>query len=270
MEQLMLFRELLSNPGESADVLPPSLDRVQSGDLWQLGAHRLLCGDARVPGDVRRLMQGEIATLAQHDPPYGLRAKMEMNFGDGKPVAFNGKKIPRSAMSPIFGENEPFNPAHLLKSGQTVVIWGANHFADKLPASAAWIVWDKRIDMPRNHLSDGEAAWVSQGNRLLIVHHQWYGFIRASERGEKRVHPNQKPVALFSKIIEMYTKPGDCIADWYCGSGTSLIAAERTMRRAYVMEVSSEYCSIILARWERETAKTAMLMHRIDEKGGVA
>lgn len=229
---------------------------VQYGDLWALGSHRLLCGDATNPEHVTALMGGEVAQLGLHDPPYGLRAKkIGWGFGDGK--QHGNALAPRGKFPPVFGDDKPFDPTHLLTSGETVVIWGANHFAEKLPPSAAWIVWDKRVDLTPNDQSDGEAAWVSRGNTLRIIHHRWNGFIRDSERGarHKRVHPTQKPILVFKECIIKYTIPGDIITDWYAGSGTTLIAAHESDRRAYLMEISPDYCAIIIQRWAELTGQ---------------
>lgn len=230
------------------------------GSLWLLGPHRLLCGDATNPEDVSRLVQGETAQLGLHDPPYGLRAKgISWGFGDGK----RGTLALRGTFSPVAGDDSPFDPTHLLTSGQTVILWGANHYADKLPPSPAWLLWDKRVDLSPNDQSDGESAWVSRGNTLRIFRHRWSGFIRDSERGVKRVHPTQKPIKLFEWCIERYSQPGDIITDWYAGSGTTLIAAHNTGRRAYLMEISPEYCEIIVQRWEALTGLKARVSEEV-------
>lgn len=232
------------------------IESVQVGDLFQLGKHRLLCGDCTRQEDVVRLLQGETARLGLHDPPYGLRARMAWGFGDGK--QHGNAKAPRGSFRPMQGDNKPFHPQHLLASGETVVIWGANHFADKLPPSPAWIVWDKRVTLASNDQSDGEVAWVSTGNTLRIVRHRWNGMIRDSERGIKRIHPTQKPIWLMQQVIEKYSQEHDLVTDWYAGSGTTLIAAESSNRRCYSMEIEPCYCTALIARWQALTAQEAI------------
>jgi DNA modification methylase len=230
--------------------------QVQRGDLFMLGKHRLMCGDSTSVEDVARLMQGKVAQLGLHDPPYGLRAI----FKDKRWRQADGKKysgVQRNFFPPVSGDDQLFNPRHLLTSGKVVVIWGANHFADKLPSSSAWIVWDKRIDIPSNSFSDGEVAWVSTGNRLQIIRHRWHGMIKDSERGIKRVHPTQKPIFIFSEIITRYTQENDLVTDWYAGSGTTLIASESTNRIAYLMEIEPHYCSTTIQRWQEMTGQQA-------------
>jgi hypothetical protein len=257
-EQISLFD---GNEDELPHEEPRIPERVQSGDLWQLGKHRLLCGDATRASDVQQLLQGSMVQLGLHDPPYGLRARMAWGFGDGK----MGGLARRGAFMPVYNDDKPFDPQHLLTSGKVVVIWGANHFAEKLPSSPAWIVWDKRVELPSNDMSDGEVAWVSTGNTLRIIRHKWNGFDRASERGEPRFHPTQKPIYVLSNIIKRYTAENDAVTDWYAGSGTTLIAAECTKRRAAAIEIEPHYCNVILHRWEQMTGKRAVLLERVGQ-----
>lgn len=253
----------LFNGNDLPEEVPAIRPRVQPGDIWQLGPHRLFCGDCRDVSAMQRLMQGETARLALHDPPYGLTARMISHFGNGQVVG-KAHPVKRNTFAPVYGDNEPFEPAHLLESGETVVIFGANHFADKLPASPAWIVWDKREELPSNHMSDCELAWVSTGNRARIIRHKWNGFDRASERGEPRVHPTQKPLKVWQQIIKWYSQEGDLVTDWYTGSGTTLLAAEMTKRRAYACEIVPYYCDVVLARYEQMTGKQVVLHYRAE------
>lgn len=241
---------------------------VQRGDMWQLGTHKLLCGDSTCAEDVARLMQGEQASLGLHDPPYGLRARMAWGLGSGK--RYGRTAAPHGYFAPVTGDDKPFDPSHLLTSGSTVVIWGANHFADKLPASPAWIVWDKRVNLPSNDHSDAEVAWVSSGNTIRTFRHRWMGMIRDSERGIKRVHPTQKPIWLMEQIIEKYTHEQELVTDWYAGSGTTLLASEHTKRRCSCMEIEPHYCGIIIERWQMLTGRRATLLARTPESEGSA
>jgi site-specific DNA-methyltransferase (adenine-specific)/modification methylase len=262
---MQVLQQSLFDGEEMPEEVPAVLPRVQYGDLWQLGQHRLLCTDCRNGDVVQQLMQGKTAQLAIHDPPYGLTARMVSHFGNGQVVG-KAHPVKRNTFAPVYGDNEPFDPQHLITSGQTVVIFGANHFADKLPASPAWIVWDKREELPSNHMSDCEMAWVSCGNRARIIRHKWNGFDRASERGEPRVHPTQKPLKVWQQIIRWYSQEDDLVTDWYAGSGTTLLAAEMTKRRACVCEISVDYCNIILARYEMMTGKQVVLLYRIENE----
>ena len=96
--------------------------------------------------------------------------------------------------SRIVGGDQPFDPTSFLDFDD-VLLWGANHFADKLPKSAGWLVWDKKLGLKQDDFSDGEAAWHKRGTRLMIYRKLWNGLL-SHELGEKRHHIMQKPVAL--------------------------------------------------------------------------
>lgn len=256
--QLALFSEP-ETPQEQAPTVAPV--RVQYGDLWQLGRHRLLCGDSTDAAMVAHLMAGERARLALHDPPYGNQHLIK-TLGDG--TRYGRTCSAKGRFAPITGNDRTFDPRHLLKSGRVVVLWGANHYAHLLPSTACWLIWDKRVDLPSNGFSDAEIAWVSTGGSMRIIRHRWNGMIRDSERGERRVHPTQKPLAVQEEIIRRYTSHGDLVADWYLGSGTTLIACERTGRRCYGAEIEPHYCDVILRRWEQATGQRATLLERTE------
>jgi DNA modification methylase len=138
-----------------------------------------------------------------------------------------------------------------------MIFWGGNYYADRLPASSAWLVWDK--DNGQSFFADGEIAWTNQKTAVRIFKHQWNGLIKASERGEKRVHPTQKPVALAEWCFEHYSEKEDKVLDLFGGSGSTLIACEKTGRKCYMMELSPAYCDVIVSRWEQATGKKAVL-----------
>lgn len=233
---------------------PPKVPITQPADLWILGDHRLLCGDSTKAEDVARVLGKQRAALGLHDPPYGMGA-VEMGFGDGR--RHGNAAAPRGRFRPIKGDDRPFDPSHLLATSKVVVLWGANHYADKLPPRPAWLVWDKRVDLPSNDFSDCELAWVSQGTRAKIIRHTWNGMIRDSERGERRVHPTQKPVAVHREIIEAFTGAGEVVLDCYLGSGTTLLAAEQIGRVCVGLEIEPAYCDVIVTRWEAFTGRKA-------------
>ena len=155
---------------------------------------------------------------------------------------------------------KPFDPAHLLAFGVNTVLWGGNHYADKLPASSAWLVWDKRDGDRRNDFADCEFAWCSGGGVARVFRHLWMGYARASERDEKRQHPTQKPVEVIKWSIVERTTQDDIIADFYSGSGTTLIACEQLSRRCRAVEISPSYVAVALERWATSTGKTPVLL----------
>jgi len=132
--------------------------------------------------------------------------------------------------------------------------WGANNYAHVLPPSTCWIVWDKQNT---GNFADAELAWSNHKSAVRIFAHMWNGLMKASERGERRAHPTQKPVALFAWLYEKYGKTDDVIFDPFLGSGPSLKAAEKLGRTVIGSELSPPYCDHILDWWERTTGETA-------------
>ena len=183
------------------------------------------------------------------DPPYGIS------------LATNYHERGRGALArcndfrPIAGDNRPFDPSPFLRFC-TVILFGANYFADKLPTSGGWIVWDKVDGLSSvreigfNDNSDCELIWTNRGNAARIIRHRWMGAMKASEQTENRVHPTQKPVELLRRIVRYYTRPGDVIFDPFMGSGTTGVAAIMEGRRFIGVELDPSYYAIAKRRIE--------------------
>ena len=156
---------------------------------------------------------------------------------------------------PVIGDDKPFNPQHLLDLNVPSIIFGANNFAHELPNNHRWLVWFKKssLQYKRNNFSDVELCWTNlKGKSCLMYWHSWSGMVRAGERKEEleeRVHPTQKPVGLLEQMIIEFTNPGDVVLDLYGGSGSTLIACEKTNRKCLIMELSQDYCEIIEKRY---------------------
>ena len=156
---------------------------------------------------------------------------------------------------PVIGDNKPFNPQHLLDLDVPSIIFGANNFAHELPNNHKWLVWFKKssLDFERNNFSDVELCWTNlKGKSCLMYHHSWSGMVREGNHKEElveRVHPTQKPVGLLEQMILEFTDEGDVILDLYGGSGSTLIACEKTNRKCLIMELSTDYCEIIENRY---------------------
>lgn len=139
--------------------------------------------------------------------------------------------------------------------------WGANYYANALPPSQCWIVWDKENT---GNFADAELAWCSDKSAVRIFKHMWNGMLKDSEHGQRRVHPTQKPIALAEWCFEKYGKDNDVVYDPFLGSGISVIAAERLERTAYGCELSPAYIDVIIRRWEKETNQQAHLLERAE------
>jgi site-specific DNA-methyltransferase (adenine-specific) len=199
-------------------------------------------------GDCREILPSiEAASVALllTDPPYGIAWDTD-HAGRGMSQATEARTY-----APIAGDGEPFDPSHLLRFPRAV-LFGANNYAHKLPASAAWIVWDKTGNGRQvNDLSDAELAWTNIGGSVRTFSHLWKGMVKDSEHGQRRVHPTQKPVVLMEWIIAKHSQPGDLILDPYCGSGSTLVAARNLGRRAIGIELSEDYCRIATSRLDQ-------------------
>ena len=127
----------------------------------------------------------------------------------------------------------------ILRVSRSQVIFGGNHFADMLPPSSGWVVWDKQNT---GDFSDCELAWTSHAKGVRIVRYMWNGMIKA--KPEKRYHPTQKPLDVMRWVIANYTRPGDTVLDPYMGSGTTGVAALMEGRNFIGIELDAKYYAI--------------------------
>ena len=240
------------------DAEPPAEPKAKRGDIYQLGNHRLMCGDSTDPNDVETLMDGAKADMVFTDPPYGI----DVVGANGKVGADNLAK--NGVYMPVKGDEttdttERFFDVCQALGFDRLIIWGGNYFVNFLPYSDGWVIWDKRGDMASNNFADGEMAWCSFHTPVRIYKQVWSGMIREGEH-EKRVHPTQKPVRLLGEILKDFTKENEIILDCFGGSGSTLIACEQINRQCYMMEYEPHYIDVIIDRWEKLTGEKAVLL----------
>ena len=180
------------------------------------------------------------------DPPYGVREQTNRKT-KGRSNACESVDF-----KPVFGDDQPFDPSPLLAMDCPLVLFGGNHFSNSLPPSPSWIVWDKKEGGTPDDNADCELAWSNLGGPVRMYSHLWRGMIKGSERGSRRVHPTQKPVALMAWIIHGHTKENQLIVDPYMGSGPVLLAAKNLSRRAIGIETEEEYCEAAAKRLSQE------------------
>jgi DNA modification methylase len=170
------------------------------------------------------------------DPPYGID-------WDASHDRFNGGRN----YAAVEGDAGAFDPTPLLRFSRCV-LWGANHYASRLPDRGSWLVWDKRDGRcVENLLSDAELAWCSFPTPVRTFRNMWMAANRSTERGF-HVHPTQKPVALMRWIVARWTKPGDLVLDPYMGSGPIAQACYDLGRRYIGIELVEDYCAIAVRR----------------------
>lgn len=216
------------------------------GDVWILGKHRLMCGDSANVDAIDALLAGSAVDAIVTDPPYGIGIDGQKESKNKDPkhnrkahefMGWDAARPDPGIFNYIVGLNVP------------TVIWGGNYFADLLPATRGWIYWSKGQDGLT--MSDGELAWTTQSTPLRAI-----TVNRAALHGS--VHPTQKPLQVVEFSLD-YVKAGSVVMDLFCGSGSTLIACEKTGRQARVMELNPKYCDVIVKRWQDFTGKQAVL-----------
>lgn len=228
----------------------PEVPVTVEGDVWVMGSHRLFCGDSTSVDNVDRLMDGIKANAIFTDPPYGIGLDKEgQTLGKSKRYG----AVLNDANADV--AKESFQMAVAMNVPE-MYFWGANHYSSILPDSSCWIVWDKQGGKSVT-FADCELCYTNIDKPVRMFTHIWDGFRKDSEKGEKRVHPTQKPIKLFEDIWEKFNT-GQVILDLFGGSGSTLIACEKTNRQCYMMELDQKYCDVIINRWQNFTGKEAI------------
>ena len=241
------------------DAVPdvPDEPKTKLGDIYILGNHRLMCGDSTSIDAVEKLVNGTTIDLCYTDPPYGINEKGDRSKRTG---AAEGTKYVDFKDDSIDYAVEAYQIVEGVLEIKRQVWWGANYYCHALPQSNNWFVWDKRVDdKQKDTQSDCELAWVkSKWSSVRIFRHLWKGMMKDSERGQHRIHPTQKPVALAEWAFD-YFKEVNTVLDLFGGSGSTLMACEKTNRHCLMMEFEPHYCDVIVKRWEDFTGKKAVL-----------
>jgi site-specific DNA-methyltransferase (adenine-specific) len=176
------------------------------------------------------------------DPPYGI--------GERTDRASKGRSNLAACYDfpPVAGDDKPFDPSPWLCFPK-VILWGANHYASRLPDASCWLAWDKRDGMTSNDNADCEMAWTNLRGPARLFRHRWSGMIKDSEKSDRRVHPTQKPVALMIWCLKLLQlPPGSLILDPYAGSGTTAVACQKVGHQCILIEKDERYIPIIERR----------------------
>ena len=206
-------------------------DEIQTdivlGDLFEIGEHRLLCGDSTDSDAVAKLMNGDMCNLVT-DPPYGIKANKQ-TLGTGKKQFHRGEDW----------DNEVPDFFYVLALIDKAIIWGGNYFADRLDVTNDWLCWHKKND--GLSFSEFELAWSNIGKNCRLLSHHW--------GGEEKMHPTMKPIKVMEWCINFLdSKP---ILDIFSGSGSTMVAAHQLKRKCYGMELDPKYCQVIVDRMKK-------------------
>lgn len=212
-----------------------------------IGCCTLYLADYR---DVLHTLAGVTAIIA--DPPYG---------NDYQQKRSRDKLVrPDTTYAPIVGNAIQFDPLQLINAAPSVILWGANYYADKLPANGKWLVWDKRELTTPDDGADVELAWTNLRGVPRMHRQLWRGICRRGEEnvssGGRKLHPNQKPVALMDWCLDQVGANRDSfVVDTHLGSGTTALACLRRGIRFVGMEIDPQHFNTTIARLQKEHAK---------------
>lgn len=252
---------------EAPEVNESELADSELGEVYQLGKHRLMCGDSTDAGSVAILMDGQKADMVFTDPPYGMN--LDTDFSSMKSEIFKGGIGGKKYEQGIVDDFKPEMIDSIFDSFghvDEVFLWGADYYAELLPDKnkGSWIVWDKRSndsdDIQADETSDKmygscfELCWSKTKHKREIARVKWAGIFGMYGDDSKRFHPTQKPVALSQWFLKRFSKSDERVADLFGGSGSTLIACEQLGRKCYMMELDPKYCDVIRKRyWKFKT-----------------
>jgi DNA modification methylase len=233
------------------DAVPdaPEEPKTKLGDIYQLGNHRLMCGDSNDTLSIDKLLYGIVPNAIITDPPYGIGID-----GQKHSISSNPKHNRKFHEKKGWDSERPDEGIFrwIVSMNVPSVIWGGNYFADLLPATRGWLYWSKGQDGLT--MSDGELAWTTENKPLRSK-----TINRAALKGS--IHPTQKPVEIIEFSIDYLKVPTNgAVLDLFAGSGTIAIACEKHQIKSYMMEQDAGYCDAIVKRWEDFTGKKAVLL----------
>lgn len=262
--------ENLEPPISDQDEEPLSFDdaptRAKLGDVWLLGNHRLMCGDSTDESTVAKLMNGTKADMVFTDPPYGV------NYDGGHATEKRRDKLINDDKVDMY--DKPVKNAYKFSSDEaSIYLWFADRFALDVVngineagySIRNWIIWNKNVAqfgaIGAQYKSKHEPCiyafkkgktvnWTGPNNEVTV----W----DISRDHKNEHHPTQKPIELAIRAMNNHSVK--TVLDLFGGSGSTLIAAEKTNRSAFIMELDSKYVDVILQRWENLTGKTAELI----------
>ena len=191
------------------------------------------------------------------DPPYGISVNTaRLGTRRGRYVV----RLDTADFAPVIGDDKPFDPSPWIAFPKAI-LWGANHYSDRVPGSPHWLIWDKRCGTGADDNADCEIAWTNLKGPARMHHQLWRGICREGEenisRGVFRQHPTQKPIALMRWCIDQAGAP-ETILDPYMGSGTTGVAAVTMNKKFIGVEIDERYFAVACERIENAQRQVRM------------
>lgn len=247
--------DVVEDDGENIEL--PSEPKTRPGDIWVIGRHKLMCGDATSEDVLKRLMGGDKADMYLTDPPYN--------------VAYEGKTEDKLTIQNDSMEDSAFYQFlvdsfvaadSVMNEGAAFYIWHADSEGYNFRGACRAVEWELRecLIWNKNTMVLGRQDYQWKHEPCLYgwkggAAHNWYSdrkqttVIDMNKPNRNAEHPTMKPVQLFAYLMENSSKPGDIVLDSFCGSGTTLIACEQMSRTARVLELDPKYCDVIVERY---------------------
>lgn len=247
--------DVVEDNGENIEL--PSEPKTRLGDIWMIGRHKLMCGDATSEDVLKRLVGGDKVDMYLTDPPYN--------------VAYEGKTEDKLTIQNDSMEDSAFYQFlvdsfvaadSVMNEGAAFYIWHADSEGYNFRGACRAVEWELRecLIWNKNTMVLGRQDYQWKHEPCLYgwkggAAHNWYSdrkqttVIDMNKPNRNAEHPTMKPVQLFAYLMENSSKPGDIILDSFCGSGTTLIACEQMGRVARVLEIDPKYCDVIIKRY---------------------
>ena len=251
----------------------PDVPVTVEGDVWMLGNHRLMCGDSTSIDAVEKLMNGVKANLFLTDPPYEVTPTSVTHYtGDGMiKRGWMGKDYPvnhgKMFQIPEFSEWIISCLPSMAENSDCYIMSNDRNLSDIMGAALnnGWryhniLIWQKPVGIPnRWYFKDAEFTFYGFIGKAKTINNGSSSQIFKCKHARDKVHVSQKPVELFEHYIENSTKKYEIVLEPFAGSGTALIACEKTNRKCHAIELEPKYCDVIVKRWQNFTGKDAVL-----------
>jgi DNA modification methylase len=209
-------------PEEEQEIEVPVEPTTKLGDMYKLGNHYLLCGDATKQADKDKLIKDKNIDIVLTDPPYGMFLNTDYSSMKGK-INDKGLTIVGTKFKPVIGDNEDFKPELITTifsiNAKEIFVWGFDYFVEYIPNrnDGSILVWDKREheNLDKRFGSSFELCFSKQKHKRDIIRYMWAGAFSKNDFDKKRHHPTQKPIGLSEWILNKYSKENDIVLDLY-------------------------------------------------------